>query len=77
MIRKLRRIAGFIYILYLKHKANRLAKQTGFRHYIVKWRGRIIIISHTQFKRNRQKGLFPKSFTAVELKQICLYYTKI
>ncbi|MDR2423374.1 MAG: hypothetical protein LBD59_01445 [Prevotellaceae bacterium] len=70
------KIAGFLYIVYLKHKADRLEKRLKTPHYIVKWCGKVIIISHAQFRYNRQKGLFPKSFTATELKAIALYCTK-
>jgi hypothetical protein len=60
----------------LKHKANNLYKETGIQHFLVKWQGEIIIINKLQFKQKRQKGLFPITFTAVELKKVSLYYTK-
>jgi len=66
----------FVYINLLKRKANKMYAKTGMQQFVVKWRGKIIIISKEQFKLNRQEGLFPLSFTAVNLKKIALYYTK-
>jgi hypothetical protein len=73
---KVKRYLTIFKIWLLKIKANNLYKQTGVQQFIVKWYGKTIIINKAQFKQLRQKGVFPITYTAVELKKISLYHTK-
>lgn len=72
----LKRIWTVYKLWILKKTANRLSKKWKQPYYIVKWKGEIILLSKSEFKYNRQRGLFPKSFNAVALKEISLYCTK-
>jgi len=60
---------------YIKWKANELSENYGCQIFVIKCRGRAKMITKEQFKSMRQRGIFPKNFTALELKKICLYYT--
>lgn len=65
-----------VYKIYkLKRKANKLAKKSKVQHFIIMWRGKPEILSKDGFTLMRQKGLFPASFTATDLKKIAIYYT--
>ena|GEM_PF-1741202 len=71
-VKKIRKLIAFRYI---KRKARRLHKKYNCQVFVVKYGKKIRIISKYQFKQMRQKKMFPKSFTASELKSISLYYT--
>ncbi len=73
---KTKRFTLVVTLYLLKRKADKLSRKTGIQHFIIKWCGSIIIINKQQFRHNRQRGLFPKQFTADNLKKIALYYTK-
>lgn len=60
---------------YIKRKAYQLHKKYDCQVFVVKYKGKITIISKYQFKKMRQKKMFPLSFTATELKSMSLYYT--
>lgn len=60
----------------MKRKADKLARQTGVQHFIIKYRGEIVFMTKRELKHFRQKGIFPKTFTATELKKHALYFTK-
>jgi len=60
---------------YIKHKAFKLHKKYNCQVFVVKFNGKITVLSKYQFKQMRQKGKFSKSFTATELKSLSLYYT--
>jgi hypothetical protein len=74
--KKYRQFLLIIYVRLLKCRANKLYKRTGVQQFIVKWNDKLTIINKEQFKLSRQNGLFPKHFTADNLKKISLYYTK-
>ncbi len=63
-------------ITKLKKQADKLREQTGSQMFVLKWDGKIQIISKRWFKKERQKGTFPKNFTADKLKSISFYYTR-
>jgi len=73
---RIKKVIFILRIFLLKRKANRLARKTGVQHFIVKFGGEVTIMSKSTFKYMRQHGYFPLSFTATELKNIALYYTK-
>ena len=65
-----------VYKIYkLKRKAKKLAKKSKVQHFIIMWRGKPEILSKDGFSLMRQKGLFPLSFTAADLKKIAIYHT--
>lgn len=63
-------------IIRLKRKADKLRETTGIQFFILKYKGRIRLMSKREFKHLRQHGVFPKSFTADNLKRISFYYTR-
>jgi hypothetical protein len=65
----------FLVFKYIKRKAFKLHKKYNCQVFVVKFKGKITIISKYQFKQMRQRGKFSKDFTATELKTISLYYT--
>ena len=74
--KRIRRIVLALGLMILKRKADRLARKTRDQYFIVNLNGKAQIMSKKQFKYMRQRGAFPLSFTATQLKQIALYYTK-
>ncbi|MCL1821938.1 MAG: hypothetical protein FWG22_03850 [Prolixibacteraceae bacterium] len=60
----------------MKRKADRLREATGSQMFVVKMDGKIRIVSKRWFKDKRQRGMFPKHFTAERLKRIAFYYTR-
>lgn len=50
-------------------EADRLNK----RIYCVKHNGKVRLISRSQFKEMRGRGIFPKTFTAVDMRRISLF----
>ncbi|MDH6309394.1 hypothetical protein M2451_002720 [Dysgonomonas sp. PFB1-18] len=72
---KLKRILQVFRIQLMKRKANKLAKKSKVQHFIIMWRGKPEILSKDGFTLMRQKGVFPLSFTATELKKIAIYQT--
>jgi hypothetical protein len=75
IVNRLRRFIIIVFIFYLKRKAMRLHRKYNCQMFVVKFRGEILIISKKQFKQMRQHKLFPKTFTAENLKKIALFYT--
>lgn len=73
---RIRRFVLAVGLMIMKRKADRLARKTRDQYFIVNMRGKAQIMSKKQFKYMRQRGAFPLSFTATQLKQIALYYTK-
>ena len=69
------KVINILRIAWLKHKANRIAKETCRQHFVVVFGGKARIISKPEFKQMRQRGLFPQEFTAEGLKKIALYHT--
>jgi hypothetical protein len=59
----------------LKREADRLSERTGAQIFIVKIQGKMTFLSKPCFKEMRQRGMFPKDFTAENLKKISYYYT--
>lgn len=57
-------------------KADKLREKTGTQFFVVKINGKISLMSKREFKWKRQHGVFPKSFTADNLKKISYYYTR-
>ena len=43
------------------------------RIYCVKHNGKVRLISRSQFKELRGKGVFPKTFTAIDMRKISLF----
>lgn len=72
---RLKRFIQVFCIQLMKRKANKLAKKSKVQHFIIMWRGKPEILSKDGFTLMRQKGLFPASFTATDLKKIAIYYT--
>lgn len=65
-----------VYKIYkLKRKADKLAKKSKVQHFIIMWHGKPEILSKDGFTLMRQRGVFPLSFTATELKKIAIYQT--
>lgn len=73
---RIRRFVLAVGLMMMKRKADRLACKTRDQYFIVNVNGNAQIMSKKQFKYMRQRGAFPLSFTATQLKQIALYYTK-
>jgi hypothetical protein len=73
---KIKKFFFILRLMALKGRAKRLARRTGVQYFIVRIKGNITLMSKTQFKYCRQKGVFPKAFTADNLKKVSLYYTK-
>lgn len=65
-----------IRIKRMKKKADKLRDLTGSQHFIFLHKGKITCRSKRWFKLMHQHGVFPKNFTADNLKQISYYYTK-
>lgn len=63
-------------ICRLKAKARKLAKTSKVDHYVIMWLGKPEILSRDGFKYLRQRGVFPLSFTAANLKEIAIYQAK-
>jgi len=59
----------------VKRKAMSLHRKYNCQVFVVKVNGKLTLISRFQFKTMRQNGLFPKNFTASDLKRIALFYT--
>ncbi len=75
MIRKIKALFAGYRIKRLKNKCLKAWQKTGMQFFIVKLNGKITILSKADFTLCRSKGIFPKSFTADNLKEIALYYT--
>ncbi len=60
----------------LYRQAQALANQLRCQVFCVKINGRIAFLSKERFKELRSKGVFPKSFTAIQLKDISLFTVK-
>ncbi|MFT4223300.1 hypothetical protein [Dysgonomonas sp.] len=52
-----------------------MAKKSKVQHFIIMWHGKPEILSKDGFTLMRQRGVFPLSFTATELKKIAIYHT--
>ena len=63
-------------IYRMKRKARQLAKKTGVDHFIIKWLGKPEILSRDGFALMRQNKVFPKNFTATQLKEKAIYHAK-
>lgn len=72
---KLKRFLQVLKIQSMKQKANRLAKESKVQHFIIMWHGKPEILSKDGFTLMRQRGVFPLSFTATDLKRIAIYHT--
>ena len=57
----------------LRNRAQALADRLGCQVFCVKINGRPTLLTKPAFKELRSKGFLPKSFTAVELKDIALF----
>ena len=57
-------------------RAQNLANRLGCQVFCVKINGRVAFLTKDYFKELRSKGVFPKSFTAVQLKDISLFTVK-
>ena len=73
---KIKKIIFLFRVWNLKRTANRLAKKTGDQYFIVKLAGNISLLSKSDFTSYRQNGIFPKTYTAADLKKAALYHTK-
>ena len=73
---KLKKIIRLLAIKRLKYIANRRARKTKKRQFIVKDKGHARIISAAQFKWLKQHGCFPVTMTQADLKRISIYFTK-
>lgn len=60
----------------LKRHAQSLANRIGCQVFCVKINGRPSFLTKNYFKELRSKGVFPKYFTAVQLKDIALFSVK-
>lgn len=56
--------------------AQSLANRLGCQVFCVKINGRPALLTKDYFKELRSKGVFPKSFTAIQLKDIALFTVK-
>lgn len=54
-------------------RAQALANRLGCQVFCVKINGRVVLLTKRYFKELRSKGVFPKNFTAVQLKDIALF----
>lgn len=57
-------------------RAQNLANRIGCQVFCVKINGRVAFLTKERFKELRSKGVFPKSFTAIQLKDIALFTVK-
>jgi len=71
----LKSIVAFIAIVRIRRKARKLHRKNNCQIFVVKMGGKVRLISKEQFKYLRQRGKFPKNFTAEQLKKIALYHT--
>jgi len=76
IITRLARLAYWYKVKIAIKRAKRLAKATGRPHYVVKDRGKIVVLDKAYFKYLRQHGYFPLSITASDIKRIAIYYTR-
>jgi hypothetical protein len=65
-------ITALYYRLVYQH-AMKEADRLNERIYCVKANGKVKFISRTQFKEMRGKGVFPKTFTAIDMRRISLF----
>ena len=70
-----KKVFAFIALKRIKRKAYKLHKKNNCQMFVVKMGGKVKVISKQQFKYLRQHGKIQKDFTALELKDIALYYT--
>lgn len=61
----------------LKKKADKYREKSGTQCFVVKVNGRLRVLTKREFKWKRQRGIFPKNFTADELKKISYYHTRV
>ena len=61
----------------LRNTADALHRSTRKTHFVVRINGHITIISRSQFKQMRQHGVFPKQFTATQLRQQAFYTSSL
>lgn len=60
----------------LRNRAQSLANRLGCQVFCVKINGRPALLTKDYFKELRSKGVFPKNFTAVQLKDISVFTVK-
>jgi hypothetical protein len=77
LLQKIRKaIAIPVTALYYRHvyrHAIAEADRLNERIYCVKANGKVKFISRSQFKELRGKGVFPKTFTAIDMRRISLF----
>ena len=76
IITKIKNYRWVIRMQLYKRKADRLSKKTGSQYFILMFQGKVSIVSKEWFKEKRQEGMFPRKFTADNLKKISFYHTK-
>lgn len=59
-----------------RRNAQSLANRLGCQVFCVKINGRPALLTKDYFKELRSKGVFPKNFTAVQLKDISVFTVK-
>ena len=62
-----------LYYRRVYRRAMAEADRLNERIYVVKANGNVRFISRSQFKDMRGKGIFPKTFTAVDMRNISLF----
>lgn len=77
LLQRLRKAVAIPITAIRYRRLYRLTRETADRLneriYCVKYNGKVQLISRSEFKSMRAKGIFPKSFTAVELREISLF----
>lgn len=65
------------YMRRLRKTADALHRSTRETHFVVRVNGHITIISKSRFKYLRQRGVFPRQFTAGQLRQQAFYTSSL
>jgi hypothetical protein len=68
-------LCNFLIVKYAIQKARRLHRKYNCQIFVVKYKGKIRIMSKYQFTQMRQHGHFDRSFTAENLKKLSIYFT--
>ncbi|MDD2965437.1 MAG: hypothetical protein PHU33_15950 [Bacteroidales bacterium] len=68
-------LSFYLILKYRKFEAYTYWRETGVKHYVMKYGGRPVVVSRAGIKKARRKGLLKKSFDYVDLNEIKLYET--
>ena len=76
LLNKIKDIIFMLKMRQYKKKADKIAVMTNVQQFIIMLNNKISIVDKKWFTDNRQHGVFPKNYTATELKKTAYYFTK-